>query len=187
MSKRERERALTRVIDILRSRAHAFARKYGGLDYPQAYEEFYSQACLGFVQACDKWEQWEKKHPGEVRPGKFSSWCYLKVNNCLLHYIREKFSDRLTFVEEIKDEMLAPAPAPEESSAAFRHSLADQCGDLSPEARRMLSFIIDNPLPDGDVKPREVLQFACEEMAFQGYDHTHQQIMIHEIKSALYS
>jgi RNA polymerase sigma factor (sigma-70 family) len=181
MSKRERERALTRVIDILRSRAHTFARKYGGLDYQQAYDEFFSQACLGFMQACEKWTG---KHPSG---GKFSSWCYLKVNNCLLHYIREKFKDRLTLVEEIKDEMLPPLQTADESSAAFRASLAEQCGDLSPEAKRMLDFIIDNPLPDGDAKPREVLQFACEEMAVQGYDHTHQQIMIHEIKTALYS
>jgi RNA polymerase sigma factor (sigma-70 family) len=181
MSKRERERALNRVIDILRSRAHAFARKYGGMDYQQAYDEFYSQACLGFMQACEKWTG---SHPSG---GKFSSWCYLKVNNCLLHYIREKFKGRLVFVEEIKDEMLPPAETEEQSSAAFRNSLVEQCEDLSPEARRMLSLIIDHPLPDGETKPREVLQFACEEMAFQGYDHTHQQIMIHEIKSCLFS
>jgi hypothetical protein len=178
---------LTKVIDILRSRAHAFARKYGGLEYQQAYDEFFSQACLGFIQACDRWEAWKRNHPGENHPGKFSSWCYLKVNNCLLHYVREKFSDRITFVEEIKDEMLPPAQSSEESSAAFRNSLAEQSADLSPEARRMLAFIIDHPFPDGEAKPREVLRFACEEMAYQGYDHSHQQIMIHEIKSALYS
>lgn len=181
MSKRERERALKRVIDILRSRAHSFARKYGGLDYQQAYDEFFSQACLGFMQACEKWTG---QHPSG---GKFSSWCYLKVNNCLLHYVREKFKGRIVYVEEIKDEMLPPAESAAESSAAFRNSLAEQCADLSPEAQRMLSLIIDNPLPDGDTRPLEVLQYAKDEMSLHGYDHTHQQIMIHEIKSCLFS
>lgn len=178
MNKRERERAYKKVVNMIRSRAHAFTRKYGGADYEESYKEFFTQACWGFMQACEKWKG--------GRGSKFSSWCYLKVNVCLLHHVRERFSDRLTFVEQVKDEMLPPAPPSAESSAAFRNSLADQTKDLSPEALRMLAFIIDNPFPDGDAKPKEVLRFAREEMSFQGYDHAHLEIMIHEIKSALY-
>lgn len=169
------EKELPKVINMIRSHAHAFARRYGNPQaYEQSYEEFFSEACLGFMQACEKWE---KNHTSK---SKFSSWCYLKVYNHLRFYIRKKFSDRLVIVEKIKDEMLPPVP----SSATFKHSVLDQMKDLSPEAQRLINHIIDHPNTD-DTHPAVILREARQEMTFEGYDEVHQKMIIFEIKQAL--
>lgn len=145
-------------------------------------EEMLGEAYVGFMQACDKWEIWAKKNPGQKHPSKFSTWCYTKVHNHLRFYIRRKFNDRLWMAEEVREEI---PQDPGHVSSLFRISLAEQTKDLSPEAQRMIQMIIDSPVADGEVRPRELLKSVCEEMAFEGYDSTHTAIMIHEIKQAL--
>jgi DNA-directed RNA polymerase specialized sigma24 family protein len=164
---------LPKVLAMLRSRAWSYHKKTG-----VPFDELFSEAYVGFLQACEKFE---RKH---ISKSKFSSWCYTKVTYHLIHYLREKFSDKLVLIEDL----YKAGDAPPEAScppAAFRNSLHEQTKDLSPEARRMIQILINTPTPDGDVIPRQILREAAEEMAFEGYDHVHTQIAIHEIKSAL--
>lgn len=155
-------------MDMLRK--HAWSLHHAtGIDF----DELMGEAYIGFMQACEKYVEGH---------GKFSTWCYTKVYFYLRFYVRAKFEDRLWMAEEVREEIPEQIQFP---SAEFRSSLADQTKDLSPEAQRMIQMIVDSPVPDGEVKPKKLLERVCEEMAYEGYDATHTQIMIHEIKSAL--
>lgn len=168
MTKKRREKLLPTVLGILRSQAWGFHRRYPNI----TFDEFMSEAYIGFMQACDKFDP--EKH------SKFSTWCQTKVSCHIKTYLHKRFSDRLSFVEEIKDEMLPPVPP-----AAFRNSLSEQTRGLSGEARRLIQRLIETP--QVDPKPRQLLREALEEMGFEGFDSVHQQIITHEIKSCLAS
>lgn len=168
MTLKQRERELAGVTDMLRKHAWTFHYLTG-----IPFEELMGEAYLGFMQACEKFV---KGH------GKFSTWCYTKVSCHLRFYIRAKFKDRLWLAEEVLETIPDRTQNP---SVAFRASLAEQTKDLSPEAQRMIQLILDTPVPDGELKPREFLKSVCQELAYEGYDATHTGIMIHEIKQAL--
>ncbi len=170
MNLKRREQLLPEVLGILREQAHKFHNKYPWI----TFDEFMSDAYIGFMQACDKWDP--------EAGTKFSTWCRTKVWTCISTELHKRFSSRLTYVDEIQDEMLPPV-----APAAFRNSIHEQTKDLSPEARRLIQRLISTPGPEprNVTEARALLKDARRELEEDGYDETHQQIIFHEIKETL--
>lgn len=176
MTKKQMEKLLPGVHNLIRERAHKYHRKTG-----VPFDELLSQAYIGFMQATGQIgsSSWDTG-----RKVKFSTWCYRKVTTSLMTYLHKRFSDRHCFFEDIKDEVtpIWQSHAP----AAFRNFVEEQARELSPEAQKMIHFLINTPQADGEIDHQELLQEACDHLAFEhGYDDVTLQIAKTEIKMAL--
>lgn len=173
MTKRQMEKVLPGVLSLLRERAHHFAKKTN-----RPFDDWMTEAYYGFWQACDKWTT-EKNV-------KFSTWCYRKVTCHLLYMQNKWFSDRHVAVSEVHDDLIPLHQ--HHAPAAFRSTIIEQARDLSPEAQKMIHFLINTPQADEDIDPRQLLRDACDHLAFEhGYDEVQLAIAKNDIKMALMS
>jgi len=169
MTKLEREKLLPGVLGILRKVAWSYSKRTG-----VEFEDLMAEAYFGFMQACDKFDP--KKH------AKFSTWCQTKVTCHIKTVLAKQYTDasRLSFVEEIKDEML-PVVLPD--SSAFRSCLEEQLKDLSRDAKDLIRAILDQTGPDRT--PLQMLKEGCRRLRFErGFDEVELAITVNEIKAA---
>lgn len=99
--------------------------------YHIPFEEVRSEAYFLFMKACRNYKP---------KRGKFSSWCYLVVSMYLKTFIMKRSEDRLTFVEEVGDDLMGAAPAKDEG--VERIKLVE---DISSDAKEIISLLVETP------------------------------------------
>lgn len=159
------KREFSRVEKLIYNLVWKFHRRTG-----MDFEELKSEAYMVYMKCCASFEK--------EKGAKFSSWVGYKINRHLLHYQRQKLKDRLTFVDEVRDDLLKP-------STALKHSLLDQLSGLSREAQQLVQLLIETPHVDIE-DPKTILADAVRELRCErGFDDVYTKIILHEIKEEI--
>ena len=145
------EQAFPEVEKMLYSLAWATSNKYH-----VPFEEVQSEAYFLFMKACQNYK------PSK---GKFSSWCYLVVSMYLRTFITKRAKDRLTFVEEVGDDLMSTA---QEHEAPELIKLSE---GATSDAREIISLLVETPkelVELAGVTPRQFMKKVKEYLIQKG-------------------
>lgn len=143
------------------------------MDPKWPFEDAYSEACLAFMSAYDKYDP--------DRGMKFSSWVFFKARLHLRKCRKEVVNDPHVYCE-ITEKLGGVAPG-------YQKAWIEMLDDLSSDAREIVSLLIETPRDILSImpvprEPEQLLAKVCEELGFEkGWDTLYQEITVHEIRA----
>jgi hypothetical protein len=149
------------VEEMLYGIAWDFTRRYR-----LSFDEVKSEVFWAFMLAARKFD-------GD-RGMKFSTWITFKVTRYMRGWIKERFTDRLSFVEEVREDALGPV--------AIAKDWLEEVKGLSGDAREMLALLFD--ISDHEKTPARIAAELKREIGFEkGFDKVEQEITLQELRS----